>query len=142
MTGVRGIIASGWGGLVPEQFQLPDTVMRIDSVPHDWLFPQVAAVVHHGGCGTTAAGLRAGRPTIICPFFGDQPFWGARIKALGVGSAPIPQKKLTVEKLSAAILQVTTNRLIREKATLLGEQIRSENGVSNAVNFINQWVER
>lgn len=142
VTGVRGIIARGWGGLVPEQFELPNTVMQIDSVPHDWLFPQVAAVVHHGGCGTTAAGLRAGRPTIICPFFGDQPFWGGRIKALGVGSAPIPQKKLTVEKLSAAIRQVTTDASIREKAASLGQQIRSEDGVANAVHFIERWTNR
>ena len=65
-------------GVLSEKFQLK-------AVPHDWLFPQVAAVVHHGGAGTTAAGLRAGRPTVICPFFGDQPFWGRRVHELGVG---------------------------------------------------------
>src|SRR5690606_32640359 len=99
-------------------------------------------VVHHGGCGTTAAGLRAGRPTIVCPFFGDQPFWGARVCALGVGPAPIPQKRLSVETLSAAIARVTTDAALRDKADLLGQQIRSERGVANAVQFINQWMKR
>jgi sterol 3beta-glucosyltransferase len=139
-TGVRAIIANGWGGLDPTRFELPSTVLAVDSAPHDWLFPRVAAVVHHGGCGTTAAGLRAGRPTIVCPFFGDQPFWGARVNALGVGPAPIPQKKLSVERLSAAITQVTTDVTLREKADLLGQQIRNEDGVANAVQFINQWT--
>ena len=75
-SGQRGLIATGWGGLNVED--LPDTIFKLDAAPHDWLFPQVAAVVHHGGAGTTAAGLRAGRPTVICPFMGDQPFWGKR----------------------------------------------------------------
>ncbi len=141
-TGVRAIIASGWGGLDPSRFELPSRVLAIDSAPHDWLFPRVAAVVHHGGCGTTAAGLRAGRPTIVCPFFGDQTFWGARINALGVGPAPIPQKKLSVDRLSAAITQVTMDATFRAKADSLGQQIRNEDGVANAVQFIAQWTKR
>lgn len=76
-TGRRGIIATGWGGLSAET--LPDTIFKLQAAPHDWLFDHVSAVVHHGGAGTTAAGLRAGRPTVICPFFGDQPFWGRRV---------------------------------------------------------------
>ena len=141
-AGVRAIIASGWGGLNPARFELPSTVLAIDSAPHDWLFPRVAAVVHHGGCGTTAAGLRAGRPTIVCPFFGDQPFWGARVSALGVGPVPIPQKRLSVEKLSAAITRVITDVALRERANLLSQQLRKEDGVANAVQFINQWMKR
>ncbi|QDV22562.1 glycosyltransferase [Aureliella helgolandensis] len=141
-TGVRAIIASGWGGLDPARFELPSTVLAIDSVPHDWLFPRVAAVVHHGGCGTTAAGLRAGRPTVVCSFFGDQPFWGAKVKALGVGPAAIPQKRLSVERLSAAITQATTDVTLREKADALGQRIRNEDGVGNAVQFINHWMKR
>ena len=85
-TGVRAIIARGWGGIDPTQSELPNTVLTVDSVPHDWLFPKVSAVVHHGGCGTTAAGLRAGCPTIVCPFFGDQPFWVREARLLA--SAP------------------------------------------------------
>ena len=127
----RGIIASGWGGLALGD--LPDTIFKIDKAPHDWLFPRMAAVVHHGGAGTTAAGLRAGCPTIICSFFGDQPFWGRRVRALGVGSEPIQQKKLTVEKLSAAIREVAMNQAIRQNAEALGEKIRNEDGIANAI---------
>ncbi len=133
-TDRRGIIASGWGGL--EANSLPDTILKIDSAPHDWLFPRVTAVVHHGGAGTTAAGLRAGRPTIICPFLGDQPFWGKRVHNLGVGSKPIPHKKLTAETLSAALQQVTTDTAIRQRAEALGEKIRREDGIARAIDII------
>ena len=85
---VRGVLATGWGG-IPAGAAGPN-VITVDNVPHDWLFPRVAAVVHHGGAGTTAAGLRAGRPTLICPFVGDQPFWGSQIDQLGSGPNPYP----------------------------------------------------
>lgn len=133
-TNIRGILASGWGGLSPDE--LPDSIMMIDHAPHDWLFPRVSAVVHHGGAGTTAAGLRAGKPTVICPFLVDQPFWGRRVYELGVGSKPISQKKLTAENLAAAIREVTTNPSIIQKAQEMGENIRAENGVKNAVEII------
>ena len=133
-VGVRGIIATGWGGL--EADDLPHTILKIDRAPHDWLFPRVAAVVHHGGAGTTAAGLRAGRPTSVCPFFGDQPFWGARVHALGVGSRPIPQKKLTVSKLAEAIQEATRNPTLRNNAEALGEKIRQETGIANAISIL------
>jgi len=97
-TNQRALLFSGWGGLHRED--LPDSVFMIDSTPHAWLFPRVAAVVHHGGAGTTAAGLRAGVPSIVIPFFGDQPFWGQRVQDLGVGPAPIPRQKLTVDRLA------------------------------------------
>lgn len=135
-AGVRAILAGGWGGLEPTRFELPDTVHAIETAPHDWLFPRVSAVVHHGGCGTTAAGLRAGRPTVICPFFGDQPFWGTRVHALGVGPKAIPQKRLTVQKLASAIRQAVTDPSLREAAAELGRRIRAEDGVGNAVAFI------
>lgn len=137
-AGVRGIIATGWGGL--EVDQLPDTILKIERAPHDWLFPRMAAVVHHGGAGTTAAGLRAGRPTIICPFFGDQPFWGKTVYTLGVGSKPIPQKKLTAKKLAAAIKEVTTSAAIQQKAEKLGTRIRAEDGVGEAVKVIEEYA--
>ena len=101
---VRGIIATGWGGL--DASDLPENLIKIGSAPHEWLFPRVSAVVHHGGAGTTAAGLRAGRPTVVCPFMIDQPYWGDRVHSLGVGSKPIPQKKLTADKLAQAIRYV------------------------------------
>ncbi len=130
----RGILATGWGGLAASD--LPNTVFKLESVPHDWLFPQVAAAVHHGGAGTTAALLRAGKPAVICPFFGDQPFWGQRVFELGAGVAPIPQKKLAAKKLASAIARAATDAGMRQRAAELGEKIRAENGVANAVKFI------
>lgn len=134
---VRGILASGWGGLSTDD--LPESIFALDQAPHEWLFPRMSAVVHHGGAGTTAAGLRAGRPTIICPFFGDQPYWGKRVHELGAGSEPIPQKKLTAERLAAAIHEVQSER-IRQNADALGEKIRAEDGVANAVAFIEEYM--
>jgi sterol 3beta-glucosyltransferase len=131
---VRGIIASGWGGLEPGD--LPETIFRIDKAPHAWLFPRMSAVVHHGGAGTTAAGLRAGRPTVVCPFMIDQPLWGERVYALGAGSKPIPQKKLTADKLAEAIRLVTTDPGIRKKAEDLGKAIGEEDGIANASSVI------
>lgn len=130
-AGVRGILASGWGGLAPSD--LPESIHLIDQAPHDALFPRMAAVVHHGGAGTTAAGLRAGRPTIICPFFGDQPFWGRRVEALGVGPAPIPKRTLTADGLARAIRETLDNDSLRQRAEDLGEAIRAEDGVAVAV---------
>lgn len=137
-AGLRAIIARGWGGLEPAQVALPSTVFMVDEAPHDWLFPRLAAVVHHGGCGTTAAGLRAGRPTVICPLFGDQSFWGAKVEALGVGVGLRSQKRLTVEVLTAALIRATRNASIKEKARILGERIRREDGVGKAVGFIEE----
>ncbi|MEM9005776.1 MAG: glycosyltransferase [Cyanobacteria bacterium P01_F01_bin.86] len=131
---VRGILATGWGGLSTND--LPETIFQLEQAPHDWLFPQMAAVVHHGGAGTTAAGLRAGCPTIVCPFFGDQPFWGWRVYSLGVGPEPIPQKKLTVEKLASAIQRVMKDVSIQQKAKALGEKLRQEDGIATAIAFI------
>lgn len=131
---VRGVIATGWGALAGGD--LPDTILEIDEAPHEWLFTRTAAVVHHGGAGTCAAGLRAGRPAVICPFIGDQPFWGRRLHALGVAPAPIPQKKLTADNLAAAIRTVATDAAMRKKAEALGEKIRGEDGVAAAVPLV------
>jgi sterol 3beta-glucosyltransferase len=133
-AGRRAILLSGWGGLRAEN--VPDSVYLVDSVPHDWLFPRMAAVVHHGGAGTTAAGLRAGIPTTIVPFFGDQGFWGRRVAELGVGTAPIPRKQLTVEKLAQAIQTATTDPVMRQQAANLGAKIRKEDGIANVVAIV------
>lgn len=135
-AGVRAVLASGWGGIA--ETALPENVCIIQSAPHDWLFPRMAAVVHHGGAGTTAAGLRAGKPTVICPLFGDQPFWGKRVEALGVGPAPLPLKKLNAADLAAAIRQSVNQMEMRERAKGLGEKIRAEDGVAQAVSLINR----
>ena len=130
-TNQRGILATGWGGL--QANDLPKTVFQLDQAPHDWLFSKVSAVIHHGGAGTTAAGLRAGRPTLICPFFGDQPFWGNQIYTLGVGPKPIPQKQLTTSKLAVAMHELVSNQTMRRNAETLGEKIQAEDGVGNAI---------
>jgi sterol 3beta-glucosyltransferase len=137
-AGQRGVLATGWGGLAASD--LPASVYMLDEAPHDWLFPQMAAVVHHGGAGTTAAGLRAGRPTVICPFFGDQPFWGRRVAALGVGPQPIPQRRLTVDALSAAIQAAVSDPAMRSRAEALGAAIRAEDGVGQAAARIEAHV--
>jgi sterol 3beta-glucosyltransferase len=133
-SGQRGVLARGWGGLQPAD--LPATVYMLDEAPHDWLFPRMAAVVHHGGAGTTAAGLRAGKPTVICPFLGDQLFWGRLVYERGVGPQPIPQRKLTVERLAAAITQAISDDEMRRRAIELGQHIRAEDGVGNAVAIV------
>jgi sterol 3beta-glucosyltransferase len=139
-TQQRAILLSGWGGL--RQENLPDTVCMVDSVPHSWLFPQVAAVVHHGGAGTTAAGLRAGVPSIVIPFFGDQLFWGQRVAKLGVGPEPIPRKQLTVERLAKAIRQAVTDQTMRQRAANLGSKIQSEDGIASAVAVVGEIEKR
>ncbi|QDU33724.1 MurG-like transferase [Poriferisphaera corsica] len=136
-AGARGVISKGWGGMASGE--LPDSIYEIDDVPHDWLFEKVDVVVHHGGAGSTAAGLRAGKPTIVCPFFGDQPYWGKRVWELGVGPRPIPQRKITGEKLTQAIREVLSDEKMKQKAKVLGEQLRVENGVGEGVKFVEKY---
>jgi sterol 3beta-glucosyltransferase len=129
---------TGWGALKNEQ--LPENVIAIEEAPHDWLFPQTAVVVHHGGAGTTGAGLRAGLPNIIVPFISDQPFWGENIYKCGVGPRPIHQKQLSAVALAEAITLSVTDQGMRERAAALGEKIRAEDGVGNAVQFIEHYL--
>lgn len=133
-TGQRGVLYAGWGGLKREQ--LPAHVFMTESIPHTWLFPRMAAVVHHGGVGTTAAGLSAGVPSIVVPFFADQPFWGQRVHNLGVGPRPIPRKRLNADNLTQAITEAIENEEMRKRAAVLGEKIRAENGIARAVTII------
>jgi UDP:flavonoid glycosyltransferase YjiC (YdhE family) len=135
-TNQRALLFSGWGGLHKED--LPASILMIDSTPHDWLFPRVAAVVHHGGAGTTAAGLSAGIPSIVIPFLIDQPFWGKRVYDLGVGPAPIPRRKLTVDRLAQAIQETVTNTAMRQRAADLGSKIQAEDGIAKAAEIIQQ----
>jgi sterol 3beta-glucosyltransferase len=133
-SGERAVVVTGWGGLRVDD--PPAGVYVAETVPYDWLLPRVAAVVHHGGAGTLAAGLRAGKPSVVCPFVADQPFWGARVAALGVGPAPIPQRRLTAEGLAAAIRVAVTDPAMRARAERLGAAIRSEDGVAAAVAWL------
>jgi sterol 3beta-glucosyltransferase len=133
-TGQRGVLLSGWGGLSPSD--LPDSVHLIESAPHAWLFPRMAAVVHHGGSGTTAAGLRAGVPSILVPHFADQPYWAERVHALGVGPRGIPRARLTARRLARAIRRALEDEDLRARAAALGEQLRAEDGVARAAEII------
>jgi sterol 3beta-glucosyltransferase len=100
----------------------------------------MAAVVHHGGAGTTAAGLRAGKPTVVCPYFHDQPFWGKVVHDLGAGPRPIPQRELTADRLAEAIQAATADEGVRQRAAALGEKIRAEDGVARAVEAIGVYL--
>ncbi|MEM7332704.1 MAG: glycosyltransferase [Chloroflexota bacterium] len=133
-AGVRAVLAAGWGGLAVDQ--IPENIFLIDRAPHNWLFPQMAAVVHHGGAGTVAAGLKAGKPTLVCPYFGDQPYWGKQMQKLGVGPAPLLQKKLTADKLAARLVELTTNASFAQKAAIIGEKLRQEDGIGAAIGVI------
>ncbi|KAI9018738.1 hypothetical protein CLU79DRAFT_760165 [Phycomyces nitens] len=156
LSNVRAIVSQGWSARLQDKSEgrtttdtslntnsqdtedsilnrYPDTIMSLKSVPHDWLFPQIRAVVHHGGAGTTAAGLRAGVPTIVKPFFADQFFWGERVEEMGIG---LCIKQLTVDSLSAALRVVSTDNRMLKNAKLVGEKIRRENGVETAIQCI------
>jgi len=135
-TQQRAILLSGWGGM--QKTDSPASAFMVDSIPFSWLFPRVAAVVHHGGAGTTSAGLRAGVPTVVIPFSTEQAFWGRRVHDLGVGPAPIPRSKLTVDRLAQAIQESVTNTGMRKRAAELGAKIQAEDGIANAVKIIEQ----
>ena len=137
-TGHRALLMLS--GSEVTQRDLPAWAFRIDATPHDWLFPQVAAVVHHGGVGTVAAACQAGVPSVGVPVFFDQSFWSRRIAALGIGSPPIPRAKLSLPRLSDAITLVTEDRGIRARAARLGSRIRAENGVERAVAHVNRYL--
>lgn len=133
VAGKRGLMATGGGAI--DVKTVPGHVHLISAAPHDQLFRHVGAAMHHGGAGTTGASLRAGLPTIICPFFGDQPFWARRVAQLGVGlQAPGP--KALSAKILAAAFEATDSPGMRGKANELGHLIRQEDGVAEAVNFI------
>ncbi|KAL8998465.1 MAG: hypothetical protein Q9169_002502 [Polycauliona sp. 2 TL-2023] len=141
---VRCILSKGWSDRLgahdasKPEVPLPPEILQITSAPHDWLFKQIDAATHHGGAGTTGASLRAGVPTIVKPFFGDQFFFGSRIEDLGVG---IYMKKLNVSVFSRALWEATHSERMIIKAKVLGEQIRKETGVNNAIQAIYRDLE-
>jgi sterol 3beta-glucosyltransferase len=134
-TGNRGIILSGWSDV---KRVASTEIFCIDSVPHQWLLPHCKMIIHHGGAGTTSAGLQAGIPNIVIPHTADQPFWGNRVYAIGAGPKPIPVKKLSVENLARAIL-ATNDPMIRNHVQSIRDRLRSENGVGAAVNLIEEY---
>lgn len=136
-TGQRALVSKGWGGFGADEIGIPEGVFMLGNVPHDWLFKHVSAVVHHGGAGTTAAGISAGRPTLVVPFFGDQPFWGAMVARAGAGPDPIPHKQLTADSLAEAI-KVCLKPESQERAQELAAKIASENGSDNGAESFHQ----
>lgn len=138
-TGTRAVI-QGWNDAL-KQLPVPPTVYHGGSIPHDWLLPRAAGLMHHGGFGTTAAGFRAGIPSIVIPHIIDQYIWGNKVAMLGVGPKPIPRSKLTVKALTGAINEIT-NPDIKSTAAALGGNIRQEpDGVETAINFIEEIIE-
>jgi sterol 3beta-glucosyltransferase len=133
LAGQRGILASGWGGLGSADGSRD--MFALESAPHDWLFPRCSAVVHHGGAGTTHEGLRWGRPTVICPFGVDQPFWGRRVNGIGAGPPPIGQKRLTSERLAAAIGEALKPSVVA-RAAEIGKAMRVEGGAEAAASIV------
>lgn len=154
LAGVKGVLLGGWAGLTRASLDTSTdegkrlhawaekNVFEIESCPHDWLFPQCAAVVHHGGAGTLAAGIRAGCPTVVCATQGDQPFHGSLVQANGIGRylGMVGSSKLTAESIATGITQVMTDQSIIATAQALGERVQSEDGVANAINFIDKMA--
>lgn len=137
-NGRRGVLATGWGALAG--LESTENVFVLGSAPHAWLFPKMAAVVHHGGAGTTAEGLRAGVPNVVVPHALDQFAWGRRVFELGAGPKPIPKRKLTAEGLAAAI-QKALEPGTKRAASALGENIRQENGTERVAELIVRCLE-
>jgi sterol 3beta-glucosyltransferase len=132
-AGVRAVVQAGWAGLsVPGT----DDVLSIGPAPHDWLFPRTAAVVHHAGAGTTAAGLRAGIPAIPVPVLADQPFWARRLQALGAGTAPIPLPHLTADRLATALREATENPHLQARAAAISARLAAEDGTNRIVRWL------
>lgn len=132
-AGMRGVIGSGWGGMA---VKASEDIHVVGSVPHDWLFARMAAVVHHGGAGTTAAAFHAGIPGIVCPFGVDQYFWGDVSSGLGVGPKSLPRKQLTVDALAGRIRTAVGDASMRQAAAALGGALRAEEGVAVAIGLI------
>ena len=131
-AGVRALVSKGWGNL-GDQVDAPENIYMLGNTPHDWLFPRVSAVVHHGGAGSTAAGLKCGRPTLIVPFFGDQEFWGARTAKFGAGPEPIPYKHLTADKLAEGITACLQPEKLAKAAEIAANIEAEGDGAANAV---------
>ena len=138
----RAVILSGWSDL--QNFPFTEKILVLESVLHDWLLPQCKAVIHHGGAGTTAAGLRAGIPNIVVPSASDQPFWGKQVYINGAGPKPISVEKCSTEKLTKALAEAA-DITIRNRAQAIGKKIRSEDGVGETVAIIEdlaaKWME-
>ena len=139
LDGRRAVLYRGWSGFA--EGALPAHVQRIGNVPHDWLFPQMSTIVHHGGAGTTHTAARAGVPSVVVPFAADQFFWAKRLESVRVAPPMLTHPKLTVARLRER-LALATSATMRERARRVGGAISAENGVANAVAQIGAWSEK
>ena len=137
----RAIILTGWSGVLLDRSQLDDDVYVTESIPHEWLFPRVAAVVHHGGAGTTAAACRAGVPSVILPFFFDQAFWGQTLHQRTLGPAP-SARRLSAESLRDDLRLALTCEAMRAKLHALSRALQHEDGTGRAADVIERTVIR
>lgn len=137
-SGQRAVLATGWGGLEGEEGPQDEKTFFIRSAPHDWLFPHMAAAVHHGGAGTSAAAARAGIPSVIVPFYGDQPFWARCLHNQGVAPAALDRQHLRPDTLAGAIAEAA-RPIMQDAAQLLGRRIRAEDGVAEALRYLRTW---
>lgn len=119
---------------------LPVTVYQLDFAPYSWLFARMSVVIHHGGAGTTGAGLMAGVPNVVIPFTSDQPFWGHRVHSLSAGPKPIPAKKFSAQTLAKSIVTAVSDQEMRARAKAMGARIRAEDGVSRAIDIVQKYV--
>ncbi|MEW5940999.1 MAG: glycosyltransferase [Chloroflexota bacterium] len=133
LVGRRAIILTGWDGW--QGMTSTEDILFLEAAPHDWLLPRCKAVIHHGGAGTTAAGLRAGIPNIVIPFAGDQRFWGKRVEAIGAGPSPIPVKRFSAARLASALAGMEEEGR-KGRARLIGQAMRAEDGVGEAIRVI------
>ena len=131
---MRGVI-QGWEAGT-RQSSLPSNIYAAESLTHSWLLPRCRGIVHHGGFGTTAAGFRAGIPALVIPHIADQFYWGQRVYELGVGPKPIRRENLEINGLVASLSELMQNDNLQDTASKLGEKIRSEHGIENAVKLI------
>lgn len=137
-SGRRAVLAAGWGGLEVAEGVLDEQIYGLRQAPHDWLFPRMAGAVHHGGAGTTAATARAGIPSAIVPFYGDQPFWARCLQRRGVAPAALDRRSLNADALATALHAMQQPRMLRE-AEALGQAIRAEDGVGEALRQLRRW---
>jgi sterol 3beta-glucosyltransferase len=133
-AGVRAVVQSGWADLGP----VGDDILVVGDMPHDWLFPRMAAVVHHAGAGTTGAGLRAGVPAVPVPVLLDQPFWASRLHRLGVAPYPLPLDELTAGTLADALRSCLDRSTYRDRATELARLVRADDGAAVVLSLIAQ----
>lgn len=135
-TNNRGVILSGWRSA---KHKSTNELLYLESAPHDWLLPKCKILIHHGGAGTTSAGLRAGIPQVVVPFTADQPFWGSRVHAIGVAPKPIRVNQFSVEKMVSALAE-SESKLLLERAQFTGQEVRGEAGVMSAIILIESYV--